>query len=61
MFFDEAGWGRSSEPRPKRVITPRQERIVLWLLLANMLLLLIAPIGGGTVVEGVMALFASLR
>ena len=61
MFFDEAGWGRPSEPRPKRVITPRQERIVLWLLIANMLFLLLAPIGGGTVVEGVVALIASVR
>lgn len=61
MFVDEAGWGLPREPAPKRVMTPRQERIVLRLILANVLFMLVAPIGGGTVVEGVIALFASLR
>lgn len=61
MFFDEAGWGRPKEPAPKRVITPRQERIVLWLILANALFLLVAPIGGGTIIEPVAALLAYLR
>ena len=61
MFFDEAGWGRPSEPAPRRVMTPRQERIVLRLILANVLFMLIAPIGGGTVVEGIVALIANIR
>lgn len=61
MFLDEAGWGHPREPAPKRVMTPRQERIVLRLVLFNVLFLLVAPIGGGTVVEGIVAMVASFR
>lgn len=61
MFVDEGGWGHWAEPAPKRVMTPRQERLVLRLVLVNALLLLIAPIGGGTIIEGLVMLIASFR
>ena len=61
MFVDEAGWGRRAEPAPRRMMTPRQERLVLRLVLVNALLLLIAPIGGGTIIEGLVMVIASFR
>ena len=61
MFVDEAGWGRQAEPAPKRMMTLRQERLVLRLVLANALLLLIAPIGGGTIIEGLVMMIANFR
>jgi hypothetical protein len=61
MFVDEAGWGWPKEPAPKAKLTKRGERAVLWLILANALLLLIAPIGGGTIIEPIVGLFSFLR
>ena len=58
MFVDEGGWGWRKEPPPRAGLTKRQEGMVLWLILANALFLIIAPIGGGTVVEPLVALLA---
>ncbi|MBW6528638.1 hypothetical protein KZ813_17490 [Sphingomonas sp. RHCKR7] len=46
------------EPRPARPrLSPRQERWLGRLVLANMLLLLLAPIGGATLVDALITLF----
>lgn len=60
MFLDLQGYGRGPEesaPPPRR-ISPQGEKIVIWLLCLNMLLLFLAPIGGGTVL---VTLFELLR
>ena len=36
-------------------LTERQKRVFLWLVAVNMLLLLIAPVGGATVIHAVLA------
>jgi hypothetical protein len=56
MFVDGGGWRRPAEPPRKRALTRRQESILLWLILVNVLIALVAPIGGGTIVEALMAL-----
>lgn len=61
MFVDEGGWGWPREPAPKRVLTERQGRLVLWLILANVLFLLVAPIGGSTIIEPMVMLFSKLH
>ena len=63
MFVDDGGWGRPSgpKPEPKRVVPPRSEITVLRRLMMNMVVLFIAPIGGGTILGAVGALFAHLR
>ena len=56
MYVDEAwrphGEPPPSEPRPKE----RQERVFLWLIAVNALLLLIAPVGGATVIHALLAM-----
>lgn len=55
-MFVEGGWKPTPEPLPLRpTLTPRQERVVLWMLAVNALLLLIAPIGGATIVHAIIA------
>ena len=44
----------SEPPRRKPRVTKRQERIILWLVVINALLLLIAPIGGVTILQAVI-------
>ena len=59
MFVEGGGWRPSWEPPPRRPrLTKRQERVLLWLVLINALLLLIAPIGGATIIEAVIAVWA---
>ena len=60
MFVDEAGWGWPKEEPPKAKLTRRQERMILGLVLANALFLFIAPIGGGTIIEPLVAMLAHL-
>ncbi|MDX7951138.1 hypothetical protein P7D22_08080 [Lichenihabitans sp. Uapishka_5] len=60
MFFDEAGWGRPAEPAPKRLMTARQERLVMRLVFANLLFMLVAPIGGGTILQAVSTLVSRI-
>ena len=56
MYLDEA-WRPQGEPPPREPrITKRQERVLLWLIAVNALLLLIAPIGGATIVHAILAL-----
>ncbi len=56
MYVDEA-WRPSGEPPPRKPrLTERQERVFLWLIAVNALLLLIAPVGGATIVHAVLAM-----
>ena len=61
-MFVEGGGGwtpRPWEPPPRRPrMTKRQERVLLWILGFNAVLLLVAPIGGATVVQALVAVFA---
>lgn len=57
MFVEGGSYAPGKPPAPRRPpLTPRQERIVLWVIAANALILLIAPVGGSTVVHAVLAL-----
>jgi len=58
MFVDMAGGGgpRLPEP-PKPRLSRKGERVMIALLLLNAFMLLIAPIGGATLVAGLAALF----
>ncbi len=59
MYVEGGGWRPSWEPPPRRPrLTRQQERIILWFVVLNAFLLLIAPIGGATVVQAVAALLA---
>lgn len=54
-MFVEGGW-KSWEPPPRGPrLTKRQERLFLWLVAVNALLLLIAPIGGATIIHAIVA------
>ena len=61
MYFDRGG-GRAPPPQwqPPRGsrVTKKQERAILWLVGLNALLLLIAPIGGATIVQAILALWS---
>ncbi len=52
MFLDLQGYGRRPEepPPPPRRLSPQGEKVMLWVICVNILLLFIAPIAGGSVV-----------
>lgn len=55
-MFVEGGWKQPEEPPPRRPrLTARQERVFLWIVAVNVLLLLVAPIGGATVIHAILA------
>jgi hypothetical protein len=39
-------------------MTRRQERVLLWILVFNALMMVVAPIGGSSVIQPLSALFA---
>ncbi|MBI3349173.1 MAG: hypothetical protein HY020_18430 [Burkholderiales bacterium] len=45
-------------PRPKRTLTKRQEAVMLWAVGLFLLLQLLAPLGGSTVVEAIWFLLS---
>lgn len=51
MFLDEKNEWRPPEPPARRTMTERGQKIVGWLIFANIIALLVAPIGGATVVQ----------
>ena len=56
MYLDEA-WRPSGEPPPPEAQPiGRQARVFLWLIARNALLLLIAPVGGATVIHALLAM-----
>ena len=57
MFVEGGGWRPAWEPPPRKPrLTRQQERIILWFIALNAALLLVAPIGGATIVQPVIAL-----
>ncbi len=62
MFLDEKMLGPRPEPmpeRPQRRLSARGERVLLAILAFNLFMLLAAPIGGATILEGLFALLFS--
>ena len=56
-MYAEGGWEPPWEPPPRKPqLTKRQERVLVWLIAVNALLLLIAPFGGSTLVHAVLAM-----
>jgi len=56
MYVDEA-WRPPGEPQPREPRpTERQERVFPSLIAVNALLLLIAPVGGATIIHAVLAM-----
>ncbi len=43
------------EPPPRPRLTPRQERLLMRILAFNIVLLVVAPIGGATVLQAIAA------
>ncbi|QTL04561.1 hypothetical protein J5J86_04280 [Aquabacter sp. L1I39] len=59
MFLDEKMLGPRPEPRPERPhrrLSAREERVLLAILGFNILMLLAAPIGGATILQGLATL-----
>jgi hypothetical protein len=57
-MFVEGGWTPPWEPPPRKPrLTPRQERVLIWIIAANAVLWFVAPIGGATLFQAVAALF----
>ncbi len=57
MFVDlPGGWPHDPKPEPpKRRLSPRRERLLLVLIGFNMMLLMVAPIGGATLIHWLVA------
>jgi hypothetical protein len=56
MYLD-TGWRPSGEPPHREPrMTKRQERVLVWLLAVNTLLLLLAPVGGATIIHAVWSM-----
>ena len=61
MYLETGGGGFHPPPwqPPRRArITKRQERTIMWIIGVNALLLLVAPIGGVTIIEVAIKLFS---
>ena len=56
MFLDLPGAGPWRPDPPKPRITPKGEKILVWIVALNLVLLLVAPIGGATVIHALIAL-----
>lgn len=59
MFLDEKMLGPRPEPLPeppKRRLSERGERVMLAILAFNLVMLVVAPIGGVTILQGLVAL-----
>ena len=64
MFVDGGGGWRPPPWQPPRRgprMTKRQEKVLLWIIVFNALMLLVAPVGGVTIVQPLSALFAAHR
>lgn len=61
MFLDTNGHGPGGEPEPERSLRPQltlnQQKTLFWLAGLNLVLLLVAPIGGATLFEIAVAWF----
>jgi len=62
MYRDLEGYYRQQPEPPQRKpqyrqLSMREQKVLLWVLVFNAVLALVAPIGGATVISGVLALF----
>ena len=62
MYRDLEGYYRQQpEPTPRkpeyRQLSEREQKVLIWVLVFNAVLALVAPIGGATVISAVLALF----
>ncbi|MBX9466779.1 MAG: hypothetical protein ACK4UW_16300 [Rhizobium rhizophilum] len=60
MFLDLKNYTPPPEPpaEPERpTLTPRQQKALAWIVALNIVLLFVAPIGGATVISGLIELF----
>jgi len=62
MYRDLQGYyRRQPDPPPRkpqyRQLSTREQKVLFWVLVFNAVLALVAPIGGATVISGVLALF----
>lgn len=61
MFVDFSNQGPPPgpwDPTPSRIrLTKRQERTVAWIIGINLVLLLVAPLGGSTLIDAVTLMF----
>ncbi|GJE44083.1 hypothetical protein F6X53_26940 [Methylobacterium soli] len=58
-MYAEGGWEPPQKPprppRRERQLSERQKLVLVWLIAVNALLLLIAPIGGASVIHALVA------
>ncbi|WP_187371480.1 hypothetical protein [Methylobacterium oryzihabitans] len=55
-MYAEGGWKPSWEPPERRPrLTRRQELVFLWIIAINVVLLLMAPVGGATLIHAALA------
>jgi hypothetical protein len=61
MFLDTSGCGPGGkpdrEPAPERRLTLREEKTLFWIAGFNLVLLLVAPIGGATLFDLAIHMF----
>jgi hypothetical protein len=60
MFLDLNGYyRRQPEPPPqnppRRTLTVREQKVMIWVICFNLALLVVAPIGGATVIHAAIA------
>lgn len=63
MFLDMKSHGPRPEPLPPKPtgpnLTPRDQKVIAWVICVNILILFIAPIGGATVIQSLLAMLFS--
>ena len=57
-MFVEGGWKPAGEPPRKPRLSKGEELTLLWVLGVFAVLMLIAPLGGATLIEAAIAVFA---
>jgi hypothetical protein len=60
MFRDLNGYYRrlpDPPPPPRRRLSKQEEKVMVWIICINLVILLIAPIGGATVIHAALSAF----
>jgi hypothetical protein len=60
MFLDLTGYYRRQpdpppENPPRRTLTAGEQKVLIWVICLNLVLLVVAPIGGATVIHAAIA------